>query len=65
MTDPSVPDLVEALRDFRDRFACDAVSATYIAPDGTLVEVQVTGALVTIADDDGHVHAVELPEATS
>lgn len=63
MTDPGVPDLVEALRGLRDRFQCDATSATYISPDGVLVTVQITGALITIADDEGHVHAVELPEA--
>lgn len=63
MSAPNLPDLIEALREVRQRFRCDQVSAAYISPEGKLVELSVSGRLVTIADDDGNL--VSLPEGTA
>jgi hypothetical protein len=55
-----IPELVAALREFRDDWGCDQVSAAYVSPGGALVTVAVVGALVTLEDDDGNITALEL-----
>ena len=52
--DLGVPDLVAALTDLRDRFACDVISATYKTPGGTIVTIQLAGSLLTLEDDQGN-----------
>lgn len=59
MTDPGVHDLVAALREFREQWQCDQVTASYVAPTGELVTLAVLHQLVTVEDDHGHVMVVE------
>jgi hypothetical protein len=59
-------ELVEGLRDFQDRFGCDAVGATYRHRDGTVVTLRLArstdGTLLTISDDHGNEYVVRMKE---
>jgi hypothetical protein len=57
-----VPDLVDGLKEFRDIFGCEQVSATYRAPSGLIVTMALSGEdLLTVSDSEGTEYVVRLP----
>ena len=60
MAERDVPGLIAALRGVCKAFGADAASASYVAPDGVLVELHVTAHGVSwLADESGHLVLVD------
>jgi hypothetical protein len=62
MTDPSVLDLVMAMREVQQRFHCDEISVIYQLGERTMELSLSDTSVVTFARDDGASWAVQIED---
>lgn len=57
---PGVTDLVAAMRGLRNEFTLDTVAITQWLPDGHMLTCRLSGPVLEIERDDGHLVTVPL-----